>query len=336
MTLRIISDVHSGAEHSGGATLASRWALRQYILTEFEKLMPEDCDLMILGDLFDSHEVSLYDFWGVYQILTNWLDKGHTLYNVIGNHDRSKTSNVMSSFDLLSELLNSDKGQFNSLGQENGSVIIITEPTMTPYGYVIPHLANQSLFDAALAKVPECETLYLHCNYANPFAATSDQSLNLSKLQAQNCKAEKIIIAHEHCKKSDGKVLLPGNQIPTSVSDWLGCDAKYYYQDGLVTVRQKVTDYIEMPWDVLVPTDHKFVRVVGNATADQASQVVTKIAKFRGVSNAFVVSNAVNIESMAGLGDFNTTLESMQAFDCWAALQEVLAPEEVILLKGLE
>jgi len=324
MTLRIINDIHAGAERSGGTTLASRWALRQYILTEFEKLMPEDCDLMILGDLFDSHEVSLVDFLGVYQILTRWLDKGHTLYNVIGNHDRSKTSNIMSSFDLLDELLPPFK------------VVTITEPTMTPYGYVVPHLANQSLFDAAIAKVPECETLYLHCNYANPFAATSDQSLNLSKLQAQNCKAKKIIIAHEHCYRQDGKVLLPGNQIPTSVSDWLGCDAKYYWQDGIVTVRQKSTDYIELPWDALVPTDHKFVRVVGNATADQASQVVTKIAKFRALSQAFVVSNAVNIESMAGLGDFNATLESAQAFDTWAALTEVLAPEEIILLKGLE
>lgn len=320
---KIISDLHLGTLRASGTTLASRWALRQYILTEFEKLMPEDCDLMILGDLFDSQEVSIYDFLGTYQILTKWLDKGHTLYLVAGNHDLSKTSTTLSSFDLLSSLLSTTR------------TITIRTPTAIPGGYVIPHLQSQSLFDAAIAEVPETSILFLHCNYANPFAATSDQSLNLSKLQAQNCKAEKIIIAHEHCYRRDGKVVLPGNQIPTSVSDWLGCTAKFYWQDQLVQVSSKDNEYIELPWDALVPTPHKFVRVIGNATADQASQVVTKIAKFRALSQAFVVSNAVNIESMAGLGDFNATLESAQAFDTWAALSEVLESSEIELLKGL-
>ncbi|MFI3186045.1 MAG: hypothetical protein QX198_08705 [Methylococcaceae bacterium] len=325
--LTILNDVHIGVERVSGTTIESRYALRQHILSKFESLLPEN-DLMILGDLFDSYEIPIADLLYTYNVFRVWLLKGYTLYLVCGNHDRSKTSNVMSSFDFLGALL--------KVRDECAQVQVIKAPVMTHYGYVIPHLANQDLFNVALKEVPECDNLYLHCNYDNFFAAQSDQSLNISKEQAEACKAKKIVIGHEHQYKTAGKVLLPGNQIATSVADWQHCDTKYYLQDSTPVPHViRDSEYIEQGWKDLVVTTHNFVRVVGDATVAESSQVVTAIAKFRAKSPAFVVSNAVNIESGDGLGDFANSLEAVTAFDVWRALGEVLPSSDMEILRGL-
>lgn len=288
---------------------------------------------MFLGDLFDTYEVGVWDFLQVHNMLVDWLSRRTgMLYLVAGNHDLSKTSNVLGSFDLLCSLLGA---------RAPNRVYVIKQPSMTEYGYVIPHLPNQAAFDAALAEVPACAALFLHCNYDNKFAAQSDQSLNISKEQVDTCPAERIIIAHEHQQKASGKVLIPGNQIATSVSDWLGADAKYRTVINTNGVHlQKVADidseYTQQPWNSPQITDHKFVRMVGEATAEQAAEVVNAVAKFRAASLALVVTNGVNIGTMDGLGDFSTSLESVRAFDVWRALGEVLESGEIETLKGLE
>lgn len=327
--LTILNDTHIGVERSAGTTLQTKAALKLRVRQEFARLLP-DTDLMLLGDIFDSHQVSAADVLETYRSLVNWLRNGHFLYLVAGNHDLSKTSNVLGSFDLLSELLK----------DASDSVVVIKVPQMTPYGYVIPHLPSQKLFDEALEQVPECDYLYLHVNYDNKFAAKSDQSLNISVEQVAGCKAGQIIIAHEHQTKDSGKVLLPGNQIPTSVSDWIGCSAKYktVVGHGLVTkieVASSIGQFAEIDWTALAPVDCPFIRVVGSASAEQANQVVNAIAKYRETSPALVISNAVEIEQNDGLGDFQGSLEAVQAFDVWRALGEVLEPAEITKLQEL-
>lgn len=325
--LTILNDVHIGVERVSGTTIESRYALRQHTLVKFGMLLPDN-DLMILGDLFDSYEVPISDLLSAYNLLREWLTKGHKLYLVAGNHDLSKTSNVMSSFDFLGALL--------KIKDQYDQVQVIKSPVMTHYGYVIPHLANQDLFNAALKEVPECDKLYLHCNYDNFFAAQSDQSLNISKEQVAECKARQVIIGHEHQYKTAGKVLLPGNQIATSVADWQHCDTKYYLQDSIPVPHViRDSEYTEQDWKDLTLTTHNFVRVIGDATVAESSQVVTAIAKFRAKSPAFVVSNAVNIESGDGLGDFANSLEAVTAFDVWRALGEVLPSSDMTILKDL-
>ncbi len=290
---------------------------------------------MFLGDLFDSYEAPVWDVLQVYSILAKWKadHPDNYLYLVPGNHDLSKTSNVLGSFDMLAALL---EDRFFD------TVQVVKEPLDSAYGYIIPHLPNQAAFDAALAQVPERKFLFLHCNYDNNFAAQSDQSLNITKEQVDALPVQQVIIAHEHQNKASGKVRLPGNQIATSISDWQGCNYKYktVIDDngvaGSVIVAPKDTEYIEQPWDNPQVTDHKFVRLVGSATAEQAPDVVNAVARFRAISPALVVGNGVQIATADGLGDFAASLESVQAFDVWSALSDVLETAEIETLKGLE
>lgn len=328
--LTILNDCHIGTVRSSGTTLASQIALTNYIHSEFKASLPRN-DLMVLGDLFEKAQVNLSDLLFTYTTLSEWLEYGHKLYLVAGNHDLEKVSGKLSSFDMLGELL---KQYYPH------TVAVIKGGVMTPYGYVISHMPNQSEFDAELSKVPECEVLYLHVNYDNFFAAQSDQSLNISKEQVDACKARTIICGHEHQHKIAGKMHLPGCQIPTSISDWQGCSHKYKTVIENNTVRHEVVaskenDYIEQPWASPEITNHKFVKLVGTATAEQAAQVVSAVAKFRAISTAFVVANGVLIASESGVEGFDESLESVRAFDVMSALGELLSRDEMTVLKEL-
>ena len=215
MKLRILNDTHIGAIRSAGTTPITQWALRQHILSEFGRLLPQEHeqeDCMILGDLFDTHNVPLYDFTATVTMLDKWLVQhpNNKLYNVLGNHDASKTSNILSSFQALGSLLS-----------RHTNYVHIEEPQETPYGYVIPHVRNQELFDYEVLKMPSTDYLFVHCNYDNHFAAQADQSLNLSAQQVAQCPARLVVFAHEHHARREGKVIIPGNQIATSVADWI-------------------------------------------------------------------------------------------------------------------
>ena len=333
--LTVLNDPHIGAIRSGGTTLTSQWELRQHLQREFKRLLPVNCDLMLLGDLFDSTNVPIRDVLEVFFSLKMWAaaNPGKVCWLVAGNHDLSKTSNVMSSFDFLSALL----------ADSCPAVISVKAPLMTPHGYIIPHLPNQDLFNAALAEMPECRVCYLHCNYDNNFAAMSDQSLNLSKEQVATLPAEFIVLGHEHKSKRVGKVFIPGNQIASSVSDWLGVRVKFFAtvdDSGVALVpvptNADAIEFGELNWQTLGPTDHTFIRVVGNATADQAAQVVTAISKLRQASQAYVITNGVSIAAEDGTtAVFESALEGVQSFSVMAALRELMTESEMAKLEAL-
>ena len=330
MMLKIINDIHIGVIRGAGTTPESQWNLRQHILKSFADLLPTEGDVMILGDLFDTSTIPIHDVLGTYEILNKWLSRGSgSLYLVAGNHDLCKSSNVMSSFQLVGKLLEKVFTQ---------RVIVIEKPTLTNYGYVIPHLANQVLFDEALKAAPKCDIVFAHCNYDNHFAAQADQSLNLTREQAQALPCRHIVLGHEHQSRVSGKVVIPGCQIMTSVSDCLGRgQVRSLTLDASLTINVfpfKDT-FLEADWRELKITDHKFVRVVGRATADEATAVVNQIARFRQVSKALVITNAVQVISSDDSAVFEQSLESIQGFSIWNALQEVLPEEDFMKLKGL-
>jgi hypothetical protein len=212
---------------------------------------------------------------------------------------------------------------------------------MTPYGYVIPHLPNQALFDEALLEVPECDVLFLHVNYDNKFAARSDQSLNLTAEQAAACKAQRILIAHEHNSRTTGKIVIPGNQIASSVSDWLHSPFKFYAQVSgstitLVNCRARTNEYVEINWKEL--DGHpatSFIRVTGTATAEEATIAVTTLAKYRASSPALVISSAIEMQTTDDTEAFSSSLESAQSFDVWRALEEHLTTDQLTKVKAL-
>ena len=331
--LTILNDTHIGAIRSAGTTASSQYELRRAVLNDFKTLLPKSGDLILLGDLFDTNSIPVSDVLETYIILSDWIRKNpdSKLYNVTGNHDASKSSNVMSSFQFLGKLL--------KLAQPT-RYVHVEEPLMTPHGYIIPHLRNQDVFNLALQDVPEVDYLFVHCNYDNHFAAQADQSLNISAEQAQACKARHIVFAHEHHGRMSGKVLVPGNQIATSVSDWLSKQDKRYLQivNGkleYIVCKQRKNEFIELDWKSLEESDHKFIRVTGEASAEEASEVVNAINKFRKRSNAFVITNSVVIDTGAVKVDFDSTLESVQQFSVMEALREILSKEQMEVLEKL-
>jgi hypothetical protein len=137
-----------------------------------------------------------------------------------------------------------------------------------------------------------------------------------------------------------GKVLVPGNQIATSVSDWLSKQDKRYLKivngkSEYVICKQRKDEFAELDWKSLEDSEHKFIRVVGEATAEEASEVVNSINKFRKRSNAFVITNSVVIDTGAVKVDFDSTLESVQQFSVMDALREIMTPQEMAVLESL-
>ena len=330
--LTILNDLHLATNRIAGTTPASRQALRAYCLERFESLLPES-DLLINGDLLDTASIPLSDLLDTYRILSKWLIKGYKLYNSRGNHCAAKSTDVISSYDLLCSLLDQ---HFPS------QHVTINTSAMTPYGYVIASVANQTLFDAELAKVPSCDFLFIHANVMNHFAAMSDNSLNISAEQIAACPAKQIICAHEHAHRVVGKVLIPGNQFATSVSDWQSPHDKFYtvINEGvakLVYSSMRGADYLEVDWKDLEVTNHKFVKVVGEASAVEAADLITKLNKVRGASNAFVITNAVKILSDEGLSEgIDLSMSESKAFNLKEILYPLLNSEEVTTLESLK
>lgn len=332
--LTVISDTHLGAIRSSGTTPATQWALRQHLLKSFESLLPDSGDLLINGDLLDTANIPVSDVLMTYEIISDWLNarSNATLYVSGGNHDFPKTSTAMSSFQFLGKLL--------SRGFPD-RYVHIESPTMTPYGYVIPHCINQDLFDAALAAIPECDVVYLHCNVDSPFAAHSDQSLNITLEQIAAVPAKHIICAHEHHKRKVGKVLLPGNQFASSVADFLSNQDKFMavIEVGvprLVKTADRATQYTELNWRNLEETEHLFIRVTGSVEQTESHEVVNALAAFRRRSKALVITNAVQVLSAEGLSEnFEATLEAAKGFDVIKCLLETLDDEEKVVVEGL-
>lgn len=333
-----INDLHLAAIRTGGTTPQTAWELRQYLLRSYAGLLEAagNEDVFINGDWLDTANVPMIDLLETYRLTADWLLKGHRpkLYASRGNHDAVKNSTAISSFDLLSQLLQERFPQ---------QVEIFTEPGwLNDQSYVIPHLPNQELFNLALQAVPPCKYLFLHCNFDNKFAEQADHSLNLSIAQAEAIPCERVIIAHEHQRRDalNGKVLVVGNQFPSSIADCLGNTAKYLLSistDKLewLPTWQREGNFVQMDWEELNETTAQFVRVVGEASAEDAARVVANISKFRAKSKALVITNAVQIEGCADGEQLQVSLESIKAFDVMEALMKYLDEREQGVVKAL-
>lgn len=333
MTLTVLNDWHIGAVRSAGTTPATAYQLRLDLLQQFEDtLYAIDTDLMILGDLFDGPDISKFDLFRTYQVLHDWLARtAKRLIVVNGNHDLAKNSTNFSSFQLLAALL---------LNEWPEHVTHVTEGTMTPHGYVIPHVTNQDLFDLEMSRVPPCDYLFVHCNYDNKFAVESDHSLNMSEEQAKAAPVKHIVFAHEHQAKTalQGKVVIIGNQFPSSVSDCLGnyeksllnisdCAPAGIARHQRCAVWAAEGDYSEQDWHDLTDTG-RFIRVTGEATAEQAADVATAISRFRSTAKALVITNAVKIAGVDDAEQLVLSHEEVTSFNVRAALRDLLTEEE--------
>lgn len=332
--ITVTSDWHLGAIRSGGTTPATAFKLRQKLLKQFaDALSGIDTELILLGDLFDSVNIPMSDLLETLTLLDNWLRlKRHKLYAVPGNHDLGSNSTVLSSFQFLGKVLKSRYPE---------QVTYVTNGTLiSEQIYIIPHVPNNDLLNLELGKVPEVDYLMCHANWDNKFTQQSDHSLNISMEQAINLKVKHIIFAHIHQQASalDGKVVVIGNPVPSSVSDCLGNTSKSMLRitdAGIerIPTWQAEGSFSRQDWRSLTDVGD-FIRVGGEATPEEAGAVVTAISKFRSQSKALIITNAVSIGGVE-IGDINLSLEQIQSFSVLDALLELLTPAEGLVITNL-
>lgn len=341
----IINDLHIGVQRVAGATPATAFSLRAHALSQLSSLVKEHGKgrhVIVNGDLFDGFMVPLGDMLATYEIFADWFNRGDgtRLTLLRGNHDISKDSSQISIFDLFGRLL---------LANYPHAVDVFNEPGMIePSLYALPHCRNQEIFDLELKKaetLPSGTIVLLHANYDNKFAVESDHSLNVSAEQAERLTGRglKLVFGHEHQARDFPNIVIVGNQFPTSVADCLGNDYKRAVvvdEAGEMTEVEtwnaegsfRRIDWRDINGEVI---DGEFIRVEGVATAEEASQVVQVVSKLRQKSDAFVVTNAVKIDTGEDLGDLDVAVQDMKAVNVLDYLFEQLDTRQVEVVKKL-
>ena len=349
----LISDIHLGCSRRGGTTPQSQQALRDYLRNSLESLLATESEWVVVnGDLFDKFTVDTSEVLLTCEIFYRWLSaRPHAKLTLVsGNHDWSPRGNDVSSFHLLVAMLQmSGMGRDVHLRDYNDG---FSEVGVKGHRYVfcIPHMPNQALFDAeiqnAAATPGKGRYLLLHCNYKNTFADHSDHSLNLSDDQVGALMEAgwSLIIGHEHIGYSlrGGRVLVVGNQFPSSVSDCLGNQTKHAVRltdTGLELVQTWSRDgfYLEVDWrQIEEGAGADFIRVTGEATSAEAAEVIKAISTLRQTSDAFVITNAVKVAGHDMSGEKAAeSIENLRAFDVVGAIMAELNEQEQEVVKGL-
>lgn len=343
----IVNDIHLGVARASGTTDTTAKALRAYLLAQFRAFIMQhlDKDLVINGDIFDQFNVPMSDVLEFYQIISDWIkaSNGGKVWLGMGNHDFAKDSSKMSSLEFVGRVL---EGQFPfAVG------LVMAPQKLTEDIYMVPHVANQDIFNLELERAAKIDVRFilLHANFDNHFAIEADHSLNVSGQQALTLfNAGKILIfGHEHQARHipNVGVLCTGNQWPSSIADCLGNPdgrkAAFVIQaDGQLiaqTTWSTAGTFVEMDWKQIAdtPADAQFVRVVGDATVEQAADVISIISKFRQKSTAFVVKNSVAIEGVSDMQDLPEAMEMTKQFDVLTYLFEQLDPKQIDAVKLL-
>jgi hypothetical protein len=343
----VLNDLHVGVNRSGGTTQQSQAALRNYLLDNLASILDKESGPVVInGDLFDGFTVDTKEVVRVAHIFDTWLGttQANKLHLVAGNHDYNPRGDKLSSFHLLCYILNMvDYGQRfrtydRGLAQISDNV------------WCIPHMPNQELFNLEVAEAIQVgrlgQYLLLHCNYKNGFAESSDHSLNLSDDQVANLMRAgwTLLLGHEHIGYSlrGGRVVVAGNQFPSSIADCLGNTEKFATRitdTGLQFERTWTAEgsYAEVDWRELTDLDGlQFIRVTGDATAAEAADVIKVVSRLRQTHDAYVIANAVKVEGHAMSDEMTkTSIESIKSFDVVGSIMAELNEREQETVKGL-
>jgi metallophosphoesterase superfamily enzyme len=352
----LLNDVHLGVKRNGGTTPTSRENLRSYLFASFERALntTDQHHACILGDLFDQFEVDGRDWVQCYLILQTWLSASdhvpaRRLTLVAGNHDWSPKGTRISSFEILCRVLKEQFGDQVAVINIDECVLVHDEPATI----AVAHCSNQDIFEQKLGEVMAVvkpgTRILLHANYDNNFAVESDHSLNVSADQAKVfvSRGATLYFAHEHQARTElgGSVVVFGNQWPTSIADCLNNDFKYLHVlsgsvDRIMTWARSddlcdgtsaagICGYGEVDWRNLGegdvdPDGAQFIKIVGTASANEASNCLSAISKFRNRCSAFVMTNGVKIEGVLDNEALPEAFEATKAFDVMAFINSNL------------
>ena len=334
MTTKITTDWHVSAKRIAGTTPQSRLALTEAIYTALESALDPNYDHIIAGDLYDGFDVETKDILRTFKVLANFLLSGDkTLVMLRGNHDHTVKDNKVSGFELTAQLL---EAQFGS------RVVVVREVTQWKEFTLIPHLVNNDLLELEVEKLTNLQNrvFIFHANFDNPFCS-GDHSLNVTREMADTLlhSGNVILFGHEHAYREIGDVTCLGNSYPSSIADALGGPKfAWYVGDDIRNecIWHPEGVFAKLEWHALDDVDQnlKFIRVGGAATVAEAPAALAAIAKLRQSHDAFVITNAVEIEGMSNDMEV-ASLESVKSFNVLEALMEVLSPEEGEVVKEL-
>ena len=98
-----------------------------------------------------------------------------------------------------------------------------------------------------------------------------------------------------------------------------------------------VGGFREVDWRDLAkaPDGPLFIRVSGDATAAEAPSVIKAISKFRQISKAFVVTNGVKVEGVAGADELAASVEDIRSVDVLQMLIDTLDPDQAACVRKL-
>ncbi len=339
MKTKVTTDYHVAVKRVGGTTALSQENLRQYIRTTLANQL-DDNDHLIAGDLFSDFTVDTYELVETYKIFSTWLASyGRRLALVRGNHDFSIRGMAISSFDLLGMILTD---QFPK------QVTIASKVTEWKQFILVPHLPNNEILNTEISKLSGVtgKVIVFHANADNFFAAEAQHSLNVTIEQVEDLVSRNnlVIFGHEHQYRSlvNGRCLVLGNTVPSSIADVLGSPFKYSAtvtgtEYELKTTWKAEDAYVEADWRDIPLTNlegFQFIRVTGEATSLESAEVIKVVSALRQSHDAFVVTNAVKVEGH----DMSLTTESVEsiaAFDMVGAIMESLDEREQETVKGL-
>lgn len=334
MTTKITTDWHIGVTRNGGTTPATREALRAFLRASLAAQL-DDRDHIIAGDLFHDFTIDTSEVIATYHIFRGWLRTyDRTLVVLRGNHDYHLNANKVSSFDLLMTIL---EAQFP------GRIVVVREPTAWGDFVLVPHLPNNDMLALTLQNLqPKGKTVIFHANVDNTFAAESAHSLNVPMEEVNRLAADNLVVfGHEHGfrKLCAGRAVVLGCGAPSSISDCLEGGQKFaMYVDGTDYELECIWEgrYAEMDWRNEKIEETQFLRVTGDASADEAAEVVARVAQIRRVSDAFVVANAVKIDGVAEFEALSeASFDSIKGVDVLGLLLEELDEREQVVVKEL-
>ncbi len=335
MTTKITTDWHVSAKRVAGTTAQSRLALTDAIYGALEKALDSNFDHIIAGDLYDGFDVDAKDVLRTFLILSNYLtESGKTLVLLRGNHDNTVKDNKVSGFELTAQLLES---------QFPAQVVIVREVTHWQDFVFVPHLINNDVLKLEVEKLTTLsnKVFVFHANFDNPFCS-GDHSLNVTREMADSLlrSGNVILFGHEHQYREIGDITCLGNTYPSSISDALGGPKfAWYVGDDIYNecTWHPEGEFAKLDWRNLddVPAHLKFIRVGGDASANEAADAVAAIAKLRQTHPCYVLANAVCVENINAESESISTLELISKFNVLEALMSELTEAECCVVKEL-
>lgn len=320
MPYLILNDLHFGLKREASMPAhALQWFYEDVQLATLRHILDQEPALPVifLGDLFDHGRPA-------YSVLAKLRDilARRQVTIVQGNHDITKDRSELSGAEFLAGMMG--HGEYiRELYALNNTIAIL------------PHMANQELFDEAIAKASEwATTLLTHCNYENSFAVGKDHSLNLTREQAK--KFETVVLGHEHNGRDIDNVKIIGSQFPLR-ADQVGPKRYAILQDD-GSMKYKPAPFeipaVTFDWrDPMPDLTGTVATLTGDATIDEAFEVVKLVAEIRNSSGAYMVTNkvvsqGVDLATLAG-----DSSESVETFDGVGAFWSALGDESREQLK---